>query len=166
VASVQHIVFALPAIYLNVARDRAICVLPWPAAAAIWVYILLSLVLTRGLLGKDTYMVLLSYHTQTICVLLLLGLLMVLRPTENSVVATDRAVGDKGLEPIDVTRDCVTSCENSDIPSGANSGAVDADLTLINRVWSIIRPAVKTKIMAMVRTAADAVTANDGAGGH
>ena len=80
---VQHIVFAVPAIYLIATRDWAIRKLAWPASAAIWVYILLSLVLNRELLGKANYDVLLSYHTQTMGLLILLALLMALRPTDG-----------------------------------------------------------------------------------
>jgi hypothetical protein len=77
----QHVVFMLPAIYLIVAQDGAIRKLPRPAAVVIWLYIVLSLVLNRELLGLRNYLVLLSYHSHTLCMLLILGLLMALRPT-------------------------------------------------------------------------------------
>jgi hypothetical protein len=85
-AWVQHIVFALPAIYLIVARDWAIRKLPWPAMIAIGAYIVLTLLLNRELLGLRNYAVLLSYHIHTMGLLILLGLLMILRPTDRPAI--------------------------------------------------------------------------------
>jgi hypothetical protein len=77
----QHVVFVVPALYLLVAHDRAVQPLSKGAKTLMWLYVVLSLVLTRELVGKNNYLVLLSYHTHTICMLLLLGLLMSVRPT-------------------------------------------------------------------------------------
>lgn len=77
----QHMVWAIPALFLIVAEDRAGHGLPRLAKAGIWLFVLLSLVLNRELLGRENYLVLLSYHTHTLCMLLLLAMLLALRPT-------------------------------------------------------------------------------------
>lgn len=77
----QHVVFVIPAVYLLVAHDRAIARFAPAAKAVVWLYVIMAIFLNRELLGKDLYLVLLSYHIHTLCQLLILGLLMWVRPT-------------------------------------------------------------------------------------
>jgi alpha-1,2-mannosyltransferase len=93
----QHVVFMLPAICLIVAHDGAIHKLPRPAAVVIWLYIVLSLVLNRELLRVENYLVLLSYHSHTLCMLLILGLLMAFRPTAVGVDREEPALPARRL---------------------------------------------------------------------
>jgi len=81
VAWVQHMVIVLPALYLIVAEDRAIRRLGMPATAAITVYVILALVLNREVLGRERYVLLLNYGTQTLCMLLVLAVIALRRPT-------------------------------------------------------------------------------------
>ena len=76
----QHVVFMLPALYLLVAHDQCLCKLPPAARVLVWVYIVLSLVLLREVVGKGNYLLLLSYHMHTLCMLMILGLLFWIRP--------------------------------------------------------------------------------------
>jgi alpha-1,2-mannosyltransferase len=79
---IQHIVFAIPAVYLLVAGHRSFRPLGLPVLATIGLYCLLANVLNRGLIGRDASLVLYSYHVHTFAMLLLLGALMAARPTE------------------------------------------------------------------------------------
>lgn len=82
---VQHIVLILPALYIVVAEDRGIRRLGAPATAAMVVYVVLSLLLNREVLGKERYLLLLSGGTHTVCMLLVLGVVMLRRPTAPAV---------------------------------------------------------------------------------
>jgi len=84
VAWVQHMVCMLPALYLIVAEDRGMRRLGPPAAAAIAVYALFALALNREFLGRERYVLLLSYGTQTLCMLLVLAVIMLRRPTARA----------------------------------------------------------------------------------
>jgi hypothetical protein len=77
----QHLVLMVPALYLIVAEDRGIRRLGTPASAAMAAYVVLSIVLNRDLLGRETNLLLLSYHTHTLGMLLVLGVLLMRRPT-------------------------------------------------------------------------------------
>jgi hypothetical protein len=68
----QHFVFALPAIYWIVAEHQteARAMTRWLLGC----YIVLALVMNRELLGRENYLLLLSYHTHTICLLVLFAL--------------------------------------------------------------------------------------------
>ena len=76
IAWIQHLVVAIPAIYLVVADWFAGEEFSPASKGAIAIYIVFALLLNRGLLGKARYTVLLEYHVQTLCMLLMLGLLM------------------------------------------------------------------------------------------
>lgn len=86
----QHLVMMLPTLYLIVTEDRAIRRLGQPAAAAMWTYVVLAVVLNRELLGKDTYILLLSYHIHTLAMLLVLAVLLLRRPTAGFDLDTPR----------------------------------------------------------------------------
>ena len=77
----QHLVLLVPALYLIVSEDRGIRRLGTPASAAMAAYVVLSIVLNRDLLGRETTLLLLSYHTHTLGMLLVLGVLLMRRPT-------------------------------------------------------------------------------------
>lgn len=78
---VQHMVFVLPAVYLVVAEGHGIRPLGPPAGAALGVYVILALILNREFLGREHYVLLLSYGTQTLCMLLVLALITLRCPT-------------------------------------------------------------------------------------
>jgi alpha-1,2-mannosyltransferase len=80
---VQHMVFALPALYLIVAQDWAFTPLkPW-ARVLVWTFAIVTLCLNRELLGKQNYLLLLSYHAHTFCLLAILAIVMIVRPTAD-----------------------------------------------------------------------------------
>ena len=76
IAWLQHLVIAIPAIYLIVADWFADEEFNLASKAAILLYIVFALLLNRGLLGKTRYTALLQYHVQTLCMLLIFGVLM------------------------------------------------------------------------------------------
>jgi hypothetical protein len=76
IAWVQHLVLAIPAIYLIAADWFAKRNFGVVAKSAMVLYVILALLLNRTILGKARYLGLLEYHVHTICMLLLLGVLM------------------------------------------------------------------------------------------
>ena len=78
---VQHLVLLVPALYLIVSEDRGIRRLGTPASAAMAAYVVFALVLNREVVGKGLYLLMLSYHLHTLCMLLVLGVLLMRRPT-------------------------------------------------------------------------------------
>jgi len=77
IAWVQHLVLAIPAIYLIVADWVAKRNFGVAASSAMVLYIILALLLNRTILGKAGYLALLEYHIHTVCMLLILSVLMV-----------------------------------------------------------------------------------------
>ena len=80
---VQHMVLIVPALYLIVTEDRAIRRLGQPATVLMCLYVLLSLVLNREILGKATYLLLLGYGVHTLALLVILGVILFRRPTAD-----------------------------------------------------------------------------------
>lgn len=78
---VQHLVVMIPALYLVAAEEIGIRSLGTPSASAMGAFAVLALVLNRELLGKHNYGILLDYHIHTLSMLLVLGVLMIRRPT-------------------------------------------------------------------------------------
>jgi alpha-1,2-mannosyltransferase len=78
---VQHMVFMLPALYLIVAEDRGIRRLGVAAAAAMSVYVVFALLLNREVLGRERSILLLGDGAQTLCMLLVLAVIVLRRPT-------------------------------------------------------------------------------------
>jgi hypothetical protein len=81
IAWLQHLVLAIPALYLIAADWFANHDFGFAARAAMAAYIVFALVLNREILGKARYSVLLDYHVHTLCMLLILGVLMLRRRT-------------------------------------------------------------------------------------
>ncbi len=79
----QHLVFLIPAAFLIVAGHRAFRRLGGLGLAAIGAYAVFAVFLSRNVVGRTNSLVLLSYHTHTLAMLLLLGLLMANRPTAS-----------------------------------------------------------------------------------
>lgn len=78
----QHFVFALPAIYWIVTEQQAA---PRKLRlGGIVLFAILALLMNRELLGRDTYLLLLSYHTHTLCLLLLFALVISAPSSEYS----------------------------------------------------------------------------------
>ncbi len=75
----QHLVLMVPAFYLIVAEAWGFRKLGKAASAAMAAYVVFALVLNREVLGKDLYLLLLSYHTHTLGMLLVLGVLLLRR---------------------------------------------------------------------------------------
>jgi hypothetical protein len=70
----QHFVFALPAIFWIVSEQQRA---PRKATGvAIGLFAVLALLMNRELLGRQNYLLLLSYHTHTLCLLLLFGIVL------------------------------------------------------------------------------------------
>jgi hypothetical protein len=70
----QHFVFALPAIFWIVTEQQRA---PRKVTgAAIGLFAVLALLMNRELLGRQNYLLLLSYHTHTLCLLLLFGIVL------------------------------------------------------------------------------------------
>jgi alpha-1,2-mannosyltransferase len=72
VSWLQHFVFAMPAIFWIVTQPSR-TLTRW----VLGVYVILALVINRELVGRENYLLLLSYHTHTVCLLLLFTLVMV-----------------------------------------------------------------------------------------
>jgi alpha-1,2-mannosyltransferase len=85
---IQHLVLAIPALYLIVADYVACREFGIFSRAALSLYVIFALVLNRGLLGKARYDNLLGWHVQTWCMILLLGVLLAHR---NGEAATDHS---------------------------------------------------------------------------
>ncbi len=79
IAWVQHLVVAIPALYLIVADWLAGQDFSLASKAALLLYIIFALILNRGVIGKARFEILLDFHAQTICMLLVLGVLMLER---------------------------------------------------------------------------------------
>ena len=78
----QHFVFALPAIFWIITEQQAA-----PRKLGLWgmgLFAILALLMNRELLGRDTYLLLLGYHTHTLCLLLLFALVISTRSSEYS----------------------------------------------------------------------------------
>jgi alpha-1,2-mannosyltransferase len=73
---VQHLTWMLPALYLIVVKVRNGAGLRTPAGWALGAYAVLALLLNREFVGKETYLLLLSYHIHTLAMLLVLGILL------------------------------------------------------------------------------------------
>lgn len=76
VAWIQHLVLAIPALYLIAADFFAGEEFGFFSKAAISLYLIFALLLNRGLIGKARYAVMLDWHVQTLCMLLILAVLM------------------------------------------------------------------------------------------
>lgn len=76
----QHIGLILPAVYLLVAHHRSVGRLPRVAVVLLGIYAIFSLLLMRDVVGMSNYLLLLSFHMHTACMLIILGLLLWLRP--------------------------------------------------------------------------------------
>jgi hypothetical protein len=77
----QHLVLTLPALYLITAEEVGTSDLRGAILALMLLFVLLSVVLTRDLLGKQNYDVLLGYHIQTLCMLIVFGVVLLRHPT-------------------------------------------------------------------------------------
>jgi len=86
---VQHLVFALPAVFFILADERR---KPWPVQFALGIYLVLALILNREILGKENYLFLLACHIHTAAMLILLGLVLWLRtrPVEIATSVMER----------------------------------------------------------------------------
>ncbi len=93
----QHMVYAIPAIFLIVSESRLSGGLPRAARALMAAYATMSLVLNRELLGRENYLVLLSLHMHTLCMLILLGLLIWLRPLASKIHGRQDGQSDRSL---------------------------------------------------------------------
>jgi alpha-1,2-mannosyltransferase len=75
---VQHMVLMIPALYLIAAEEIGIRQLGRVAAAAMLVFVALTLLLNREFIGAPRYHVLLDYHVHTLSMLIVLGVVMLL----------------------------------------------------------------------------------------
>ena len=79
----QHLVLMVPALYLITAEAVGAPGLGGGTLALMILFVLLSLVLTRDLLGKERYAVLLGYHIQTASMLIVFSLALLRHPTSS-----------------------------------------------------------------------------------
>ena len=86
---VQHMVLLLPALFLIASDVCAGGGLGTPLRAAMALYVILSVVLNREILGRDRYLLLLSYHTQTLCMLLVLAVILLRQPAAGQTHGRD-----------------------------------------------------------------------------
>lgn len=103
----QHMVYALPAMLLIVTQSRVLGGLPRGARWMLAAYVVMSLVLNREVLGREAYLVLLSLHMHTACMLILLTLLLWLRPTvprADSVRDEDAVLSSVDTERVPLRR--------------------------------------------------------------
>jgi alpha-1,2-mannosyltransferase len=83
----QHLVLMIPALYLITAEGVGTPGLGGGILGIMILFILLSLVLTRDLLGKERYAVLLGYHVQTISTVIVFSIALLRQPPRPSVEA-------------------------------------------------------------------------------
>ena len=83
----QHLVLMLPALYLIVANGAGTYTPRIGILALMTIFVLLALVFTRDLIGKYNYMILLGFHVQTICMLIVFGLALLEHPTSSGCIA-------------------------------------------------------------------------------
>jgi len=88
VAWVQHLVVVIPALYLIAAAQCSVRGLGKPTTTAMAVYVVLAVLLNRELLGRERYLFLLAHGLHTVCLLILLGVLFLRRPTATRVAET------------------------------------------------------------------------------
>jgi len=86
----QHMVFLIPAIYLIVAEALGRISERTSIAVAMSIYVIFSLILTREILGRARYMILLEYHSQTLCMLIVLALIVLGCPTAREAAFNPR----------------------------------------------------------------------------
>lgn len=79
----QHLSFLLPAAYLLAAEHLAFRRWSRPVAATLALYLIVTLICNRGLIGRDASLVLMSWHGHTWAMLALLATVMVIRPTSR-----------------------------------------------------------------------------------
>ena len=77
----QHLVLMVPALYLTTAEGVGTSGPGGGILALMILFVLLSLVLTRDLLGKERYLVLLGYHVQTMSALIVFTIALLRRRT-------------------------------------------------------------------------------------
>lgn len=75
VAWLQHLVVAIPALYLIAATQRSAPGLGAPASAAMATYFVLAVLLNREVLGREWSLALLAYGTHALCMLIVLAVL-------------------------------------------------------------------------------------------
>lgn len=83
----QHLVFLLPMLYLITAEGIGAVGLGRGILALMIVFVLLSLVLTRDLLGKVNFTVLLGYHVQTLSILIVFSIALL----EHRILSESRS---------------------------------------------------------------------------
>ena len=82
---VQHLVWLVPALYLILVNAQSNEGLGISAKSALAAYVMLAVVFNYELLGKQTFVLLLSYHPFTIAMLLVLALLLFPRQTSETI---------------------------------------------------------------------------------
>ncbi len=92
-AWVQHMVFAIPAIYLIAAFWFSSTRVSTAVNVALVVYVVLVFGLSRTILGKTGYQVALACHIHTIALLIILALVLKERAGDESGIATISAAG-------------------------------------------------------------------------
>jgi hypothetical protein len=77
----QHLVLMIPTLYLITAEEVATAEIKGGVLVLLILFVLLSLVITRDLIGKVNYMILLEYHVQTLCMLIVFSIALLSHPT-------------------------------------------------------------------------------------
>lgn len=88
----QHLVLLIPAMFCLLAEDRCREPLQRTAKTLLGLFVVLSLVLSRELVGKTGALLLLSYHVHTLCMLIVLGLMLWIRPLVRPTAQDEQAV--------------------------------------------------------------------------
>ena len=83
----QHLVLMVPALYLIVANGAGTSDLTIGIITLMTVFVLLALVFTRDLIGKYNYMILLGFHVQTICMLIVFSVALLEHPASSGCIA-------------------------------------------------------------------------------
>ena len=77
----QHLCWLLPATYLLAAEHLTYRRWSRPVSVILAVYLVVTLVCNRGLIGREASLILLSWHAHTAALLVILALIMTTRPT-------------------------------------------------------------------------------------
>ena len=106
----QHLVLMVPALCLITAEGVG----PPGLGVGIWAlmisFVLLSLVFTRDLLGKERYAVLLAYHVQTMSMLIVFSIALLRQPTSSAPPSWDWSGGERRTSPPSVQKNQRHNC--------------------------------------------------------
>jgi len=99
VIGMRHAVFAVPALYLLVVHAQGFRRLDRTTLVMLGLYLVLTVLLNRSMLGKPLYMVLLSFKLHMVAFLLILAMFLRVRPIISVPTPVEQMQEDRGEPP-------------------------------------------------------------------